>query len=76
MSVTVYQFRSLIGLFRIVLEASKCELWFNDELRGTYISASAAASNALTMIASDFDSEALGGVDVPADISKWEIVTG
>lgn len=76
MSVPVYQFRSLIGSFRIISEPSKCELWFNDELRGTYKSASAAASNALTTIASDFDSEALGGVDIPADISKWEIITG
>jgi len=76
MSLTVYQYRSPIGTFKILSEPSECELWFEGELRGTYRTALAAASNALTSVAGEFDSVTLEDVDVPADIEKWEIVAG
>jgi hypothetical protein len=74
MKVIVYQYRSPIGTFMIISDNGNWELYFGDDLRGTFQSALAATSMALTTVAGEFDSSALEEVDVPTDINKWEIV--
>jgi hypothetical protein len=57
--VKIYQYRSPIGRFLIKPQANgRWGLWFKDDLLGSYHSALAAADD----------------VDIPTDISEWEVV--
>ncbi len=71
----IYQYRSPVGRFLIKLQTNgRWGLWFKDDLLGSYHSAMAAADDVYTQTTGDYDWDSLGGVDIPTDISEWEIV--
>ena len=71
----VYQHKSPIGLFLIKPQTnSRWGLWFKDDLLGSYHSAMAAADDVCMQATGDYDWDSLNGVDIPTDISEWEVV--
>lgn len=71
----VYQYKSPIGLFLIKPQTNgRWGLWFKDDLLGSYHSAMAAADDVYMQVTGDYDWDSLDGVDIPTDISEWEVV--
>lgn len=71
----VYQYKSPAGLFLIKPQANgRWGLWFKDDLLGSYHSAMAAADDVYMQATGDYDWDSLDGVDIPTDISEWEVV--
>ena len=71
----IYQYRSLIGRVLIKPQANgRWGLWFKNDLLGSYHSAMAAADDVNTQATGDYDWDSLDGVDIPTDISEWEMV--
>ena len=71
----IYQYRSPIGRFLIKPQPNgRWGLWFKDDLLGSYHSAMAAADDVCMQATGDYDWDSLDGVDIPTDISEWEVV--
>lgn len=71
----VYQYKSPTGLFLIKLQVNgRWGLWFKDDLLGSYHSAMAAADDVYMQVTGDYDWDSLDGVDIPTDISEWEVI--
>jgi len=73
--VKIYQYRSSIGRFLIKPQANGCwGLGFKDDLLGSYHSALAAADDVYMQATGDYDWDSRDGVDIPTDISEWDVV--
>ena len=71
----IYQYRSPIGRFLIKPQTNgRWGLWFKDDLLGSYHSAMTAADDVYMQATGDYDGDSLDGVDIPTDISEWEVV--
>lgn len=71
----IYQYRSPVGCFLIKPSANGCwELYFKDNLLGSYPSATAAADDVYMQATGYYDWDSLDSVDIPTDISEWEVV--
>lgn len=72
----VYPYRSPIGGFLIKPQANgRWDLWFKDDLLGSYHSAMAATDDVYMQATGYSDWDSLDGVDIPKDIHEWEVVT-
>jgi hypothetical protein len=71
----IYPYRSPIGHFFIKSQADgRWGIWLKDDLLGSYNSAIAAADDVYTQVTGDYDWDTLDSVDIPTDISEWEVV--
>jgi len=74
--VKIYLYRSPIGRFLIKLQTNnRWDLWFKDDLLGSYHSAMAAADDVYMQSTGNYDCDSLDGIDIPTDIHEWEVVT-
>ena len=73
--MTTFQYKSPIGHFLIKPQANgRWGLWFKDDLLGSYHSAMVAADDVYMQATGDYDWDSLDRVDIPTDISEWEVV--
>ncbi len=71
----ICQYRSPIGRFLIKPQAKgRWGLWSKDDLLGSYHSALAAADDVYMQATGNYDWDSLDGVDIPTNITVWEVV--
>jgi hypothetical protein len=71
----IYQYKSPVGSFLIKPQANSFwGLWLKDNLLGSYQSAMAAADDVYMQMTGDYDWDSLVGIDIPTDISEWEVI--
>ena len=76
MAVTIYQYRSPIGQFRIQPQRDGgWGLWLKRELLGAYGSCVAAADDVFQQATGDSDWDFLENVDIPTDVYEWKSLT-
>ena len=74
--MTIYQYRSPIGRFRIQPQHhGGWGLWLKAELLGSYNSPVAAADDVFQQATGDSDWDFLEGVPIPTDVYEWERLT-
>lgn len=76
MGPKVYQHRSIVGVFELVVSANECELHLKGEILGIYKSTTAALHNVVTVIASRYESDIIESLNIPTELSEWEKTAG
>lgn len=70
--MTVYQYKSPVGLFRILPHKDRWALWLEDDVSGYYQSPVAAADDVYTQTTGFSEWDRLKLDDIPTDLSEWE----
>ena len=71
--MTIYIYNSPIGRFLIRPQSNDYwDLWFEDDVLGSYGSAMAAADDVYLQVTGHYEWDSLKNIDIPTDVDEWE----